>query len=355
MSEERRASQFFVRNMEAENLLEMFLVSAISTFLLIRFYLQIAGYPQLTSGPLHIAHVLWGGFFMLAALVLVLGFLGGSVQRFAAVLGGAGFGAFIDELGKFITSDHNYFFQPTVALVYIIFILLYLVFRYMSRFQSLSGQESLVNALELMKESVLHRMDEEEKRRLVRLIANANSTHPVKQALASVVAELLAAKQKQNLYEKGRAFVHDFYTKLVQTPWFSKAVILVFIGNSFVAIAQALLVLWRTRGFSLAWNFSDISFFEVGELISSAVAGLLAVAGIIQMRRSRLAAYHFFRSAVLVSIFLTNVLLFFREELGALVGLAGNIVLLGILDYVIREEGAITKDIPYEKLQQSRG
>ena len=73
------------------------------------------------------------------------------------------------------------------------------------------------------------------------------------------------------------------------------------------------------------------------------------------MRRSRLAAYHFFRSAVLVSIFLVNVLLFFREELGALAGLAGNIVLLGILDYVMREEGTINKNIRYEKLQQGRG
>jgi len=341
--------------MEAENLLEMFLVSAISTFLLIRFYLQIAGYPQLTSGSLHIAHVLWGGFFMLAALVLVLGFLGGSVQRFAAVLGGAGFGAFIDELGKFITSDHNYFFQPTVALIYVIFVLLYLVFRYIGQFKSMSAQESLVNALELTKEAVLHGMDEKEKVQLAKLIESVPPAHPVRQALESLMQRLSAVAPKENLYEKGRKFVHGFYTKLVQTPWFSKAIIFVFIGNSLFAIVQILLVVWRARGFSFAWDFSDISFFEVGELISSAVAGLLVVAGIIQMRRSRLAAYHFFRSAVLVSIFLVNVLLFFREELGALAGLAGNIVLLGILDYVMREEGTINKNIRYEKLQQGRG
>ena len=82
--------------------------------------------------------------------------------------------------------------------------------------------------------------------------------------------------------------------------------------------------------------------------MSSALAGLLVVAGIIQMRGSRLAAYHFFRYAILISIFLTNFFLFFQEEFGALVGLTGNILLLGILNYIIREEegrGTLQKNI----------
>jgi len=33
---------------------------------------------------------------------------------------------FIDELGKFITSDNNYFFQPTISLIYIVFIIIFL-------------------------------------------------------------------------------------------------------------------------------------------------------------------------------------------------------------------------------------
>ena len=97
-----------VRDIDAASYLETFLVSAVASLLSIRLYLELTDYPRIGSGGLHIAHVLWGGALMLVALVMLLGFLGKHVKRAAAVVGGAGFGAFIDELGKFITSDNNY-------------------------------------------------------------------------------------------------------------------------------------------------------------------------------------------------------------------------------------------------------
>ena len=48
-------------------------------------------------------------------------------------IAGAGFGTFIDELGKFITRDHDYFFRPTAGLLYVIFVLLFLAFRALDR------------------------------------------------------------------------------------------------------------------------------------------------------------------------------------------------------------------------------
>ena len=53
---------------------------------------------------------------MAVAVIFAISFLAPNNRTFIAFIGGCGFGWFIDELGKFITRDVNYFFQPTIAL-----------------------------------------------------------------------------------------------------------------------------------------------------------------------------------------------------------------------------------------------
>src|SRR5260221_9170457 len=121
----------------------------------ILFFPALRGFPQLGGHGLHIAHMLWGGLFMLASLVALLAFLGRRVQRIAAIVGGIGFGTFIDELGKFITSDNAYFFRPTISLIYCIFVLLFLLGRRIEERVPLSRRVLVANGLDQVKEGVL--------------------------------------------------------------------------------------------------------------------------------------------------------------------------------------------------------
>ena len=108
-----------MRNAESAALLESFLVAAVVSFLAIRAFLAATGYPRLGGNGIHIAHMLWGGLLMLAALMLLLAYLGRSVQHVAAIVAGLGFGTFVDEIGKFVTADNDYFFRPAVAIIYV--------------------------------------------------------------------------------------------------------------------------------------------------------------------------------------------------------------------------------------------
>ncbi len=116
----------FVRNLDAFYYAEVFLVCAVSAVLGIRLFLHMTGYPQVGNGTLHIAHMLWGGLLMLAALMMLFSFIGKRIELWAAILGGAGFGTFIDEVGKFVTKDNDYFFEPSVAIMYVVIVLIIL-------------------------------------------------------------------------------------------------------------------------------------------------------------------------------------------------------------------------------------
>ena len=103
-----------IRNVDAGDLIEMMLVVAVVTIVIIRVSLELSGYPQLGGSGLHIAHVLYGGLMMIGALIIVFALLNISARWAAAFIGGVGFGFFIDEVGKFISNDVNYFFEPAV-------------------------------------------------------------------------------------------------------------------------------------------------------------------------------------------------------------------------------------------------
>lgn len=120
------------RNPGADRLVEHFLIVSATTIVVTRVFLELTGYPRLGAPGYHIAHMLWGGLLMLAALLIMFIFVGRQAKHTAALVGGAGFGLFIDEVGKFVTRDNDYFFQPSFAIMYGVFVLLFIIFRQLS-------------------------------------------------------------------------------------------------------------------------------------------------------------------------------------------------------------------------------
>ncbi|HCT15345.1 MAG TPA: hypothetical protein DIW82_11355, partial [Corynebacterium nuruki] len=148
-------------------------VTAVATILVTRAYLAATGYPQVGGGTLHIAHALWGGAAMTVAIVLLLSFIGRRVRRLSVVIGGIGLGLFLDEVGKFLTRSNDYFFTPAISVMYVVFVLLLLVNRFIqdSRLGSPAGH--LAAATSLVAECVGSGVSDRQRTVITRLLDDA--------------------------------------------------------------------------------------------------------------------------------------------------------------------------------------
>lgn len=340
----------FYRNIRARDQLELFLLSAASCLLLVRFYLHLTGYPQIGSGGLHIAHMLWGGALMLVALALALSFLGARVQRVVAIIGGAGFGIFIDELGKFITHDNNYFYQPAIGLIYAIFIVLYLTFNFLSRTLPHSSRTYQLNALSQLEEAIVQDMDPTEKKRVHDLLAEADQTDPITKQLQKLLGSIRTAPATKPgsikriivwLDRKYEAFWRRRDSELLVRAFFLLQILLFMtavISNVYANLDGLLELFGGETPFS--------TWLAIGQLISVGVAGIFVGWGVLLLPKSHMRAYEQFRRATLVNIFLTQFFTFSRIEFGALPGFFFNIVLLGVIGYAIRQEQRLTTPSP---------
>ncbi len=327
----------YIRNAYAPELIELFLVAAVTSVLAIRAFLALAGYPQIGGAGLHIAHMLWGGLFMLLAMLLLFTTLGRVAQRFAAILGGVGFGTFIDELGKFITSDNDYFYQPTIGLIYVVFIAIFLALRAVRSRADLDADTALANALTLLGPASGSRLDAGTKQETLRLLAKADTANPFVRTLTSYVAGVETGEASNlGFYFRLRHRLAREYSRVVLHRWFQPALLAVF---TLFALAQiAIVVLLIAVGVISGANELRLSFTAAAQLVSSLVAAAIIAWGIWRLRRSRLIAYRWFTRATLVSIFVTQVFAFLESEFAALAGLAISILIYTALRYMIEQE-----------------
>lgn len=332
----------FVRNFDSDDLFESFMLSAITSLLAIRFYLKIAGYPVLGGEGLHIAHIIFGGLLMLIALIIMFNFLSKAAYQLAALIGGLGFGAFIDELGKFITSDNNYFFQPTVAIIYIIFILLYLSAKAITRYKHYSKREYLINALEIVKDSIINNLDKEEKEEAIRYLKKSNTDDPLVKAFIKTVEDMNEVEDPdQSVPVRIKIYLRKIYRQIITKNWFVKVVVIIFIFQTLLSVLHSISFIVPIV---LGLPFT-LTFAQICEIIFSGISALLVGFGIIRLFYSRYSAFQLFKYSILISIFLTQFFVFYQEQFSALIGLLFNLVILAVLRYMIVREASLQKMI----------
>src|ERR1700694_4165680 len=109
-----------VRRITAPHLMTSVLIAFGATVLLVRLFLELTGYPRLGNATFHIAHMLYGGIILAATCLLMLVYASPTTQRIASILTGIGLVLFFDEIGKFITSNNDYFYRPAAPIIYLV-------------------------------------------------------------------------------------------------------------------------------------------------------------------------------------------------------------------------------------------
>jgi hypothetical protein len=315
--------------------LDVFLISAIVMVLVIRTQLWLTNYPQLGGGDIHIAHLLWGGLFMLIAIWLALIYVNRWSRRAAAVIGGIGFGFFIDELGKFITEDNNYFFQPAAPLIYLVFIILFLVIRVVARRQKPGPDTALANALDLLPSTITGEFGQEERREADQLLDRADQRDPRVTAIRQYLDTVQVRRTEPTRIGRWAERQKDRITAVTGTRWFEPVVVTVLIGWAFFSLLGVI---------ELQFDFFNIDSRETpvpgtagglvswGRALSMLASVVLVGLGTWRMLRGHhQAAYRAYTSALLISIFITRVFSFLEIQFTAVFGLTFDILILGAI------------------------
>jgi hypothetical protein len=282
-----------LRNADRGEYHELLIVSSVATVVAVRIGLQISGYPRIAGGSLHIAHLLWGGLLMLASALVLLTYLSRPMMRLGAVLAGVGFGLFIDELGKFITAENDYFFRPALGLIYICFALLFLLRRSIRSSGRLDEAEVKVNA----------------------------------------VLDSSGGTGDRYLVAKRRA------AALLDRRWIATTVVLIFLGQALVyLVALVLVVIFEMTGAEK--ESTPVGPQELPIAIAAVVAAVcysaLVVFGAVRLLASRMAGVTWLSRATLLNLLLVQPFQFYQQQMSALLGLLLNVVAYVVLRLALR-------------------
>ncbi len=322
--------EIFILDFNAPIYMENFLISSVASILFIRMFLSITGYPHLGGESLHIAHMLWGGLLMFIAMTLTLSFINKEAKRTASYVGGIGFGVFIDELGKFITHDNNYFFRPTFALLYVMFLLLAYGLKKLYDLIQKDEKEYAMNALEILKEAVFYDLDENEKKHILNYLQKADKKNQIIHELTAMMKRLDTIPDVGlGPFAKFKLLIRNNYLKIIRSAKFIKLLMIIFVIGSVNSLIAAITSLYL---------YNTLDFWDWGLNIAVFMTGIFIVIGLKDFATNRLSAYKNFKKAAMVSILFTQFFTFYHQQLAALIPLLTSFsVYLGI-QAILEEE-----------------
>jgi hypothetical protein len=347
-----------IRRQHAQEYLLLTLFSFGVTVSLTRLFLWATGYPQIGGGELHIAHVLWGGLLLFGACLLPLIFANHWALTCSALVGGAGVGLFIDEVGKFITQNNDYFYPSAAPIIYVLFLLTVLVYTQVKQPRARNSRTIMYGLLQDMEEVLDHDLSEPEQARMLAHL------HQVEQTSQQKDLANLAGSLRRFLSRKDTPIVPDtppFLTRLRdryldwEAHWLTENRMRPALGAGLVAMgswalifplrtiltlrnpADLQLLLTQLMEDRLVRNASGLNWFEARVGLEGGLGLIIFVAGFLLLIGKTRLAMRIAYPALLVILVIGNLLLFYFDQFSTIANAAVEFLLLsGVWRYRVR-------------------
>lgn len=339
----------WVRNIQGTGSVETFLLVSISTILITRGYLEITDYPQVGGRTLHIAHALYGAAAMVIALVTTWMFIGNRVARRATVIGGIGFGLFLDEVGKFITVDNDYFYGPSAEIMYVTVLALLVFTKILRNARPLTAHEYTCNAARIAANGLAHGLTEKDKNAALEMLdiaASQNADHNTVDALRQLVLDAPRTEDTFGRFTQSRTAI--WLRRRLAPRWIPIVVGYVLAAFALLGIVVGIIQI-TLGGVEFEDDSGQITISQMGPasalLFASAVLTLLIVApSIVGIRQSDRRWPHVgLRLAALTFTGLNALAHFATEGFGGIVGIVFGALALFLLS---QHTAPHTKELP---------
>ena len=319
---------------------EAFVLIAIATILTTRLYLELTGYPQVGGGNLHIAHALWGGALMMLALLTGWLLIGAGARVPAVVMGGIGFGLFLDEVGKFVTKNNDYFYGPAAEIMYILVVVILVGARVLRDFRPLTARECLASAAMIAGDGVARSLADRRREVGLALLVQAEQAGVEPGEVGPVRALLVSAETSSDrlyrLQQWAPRLIPGFFRSPRWVPVVGWLLVLSAISGLFFGLLGITLGGYFYQDDDITLRLDGMNPASVILVVNAAVTSTIAVPAMIARRRTdRLWPQRWLRNAALLFTFLNAFVDFATGGFAALLSMSIGLFTLAVLTYQI--------------------
>lgn len=318
---------------------EAFLIIAVATILVTRSYLELTDYPQVGGGNLHIAHALYGGALMMLALLLGWMFLGFGVRAVAVLIGGIGFGLFLDEVGKFVTKDNDYFYGPSAEIMYILVVIVLVGNRIVRDSRRPSHEETLANAAAIAAQGVARGLPEHRRAWALRMVDRAEAEGSDPDTVRGLRILLVGCATDTSRLHDLRQYAPRLIPRVFKSPRWVPIVgwvltVAAFVGVVFGAIQLTLGGL-HVDSTDRTFDIDEMGLASGILFVSSCATFALAFPAMLRLGTGRLWPLRSLRLAALIYTLLGALVDFAQEGFSAMSGVALGLFAMAVLSYRI--------------------